>query len=72
MLKKADLSLSEALLEKGLIERSRLEPLLKEADASGTGLEEELIRRGLFKERELLLLLGRSSGFPTRICIVSP
>jgi type II secretory ATPase GspE/PulE/Tfp pilus assembly ATPase PilB-like protein len=58
MLKKADVFLSELLLEKGLIERKDLGPVLEEADTSNGSLQEVLIRRGLFKERALLELLA--------------
>jgi type II secretory ATPase GspE/PulE/Tfp pilus assembly ATPase PilB-like protein len=58
MYKKTDIFLTELLLEKGLIERKDLEPLVKEADTLTSSLQEVLVRHGLFRERELLELLS--------------
>jgi len=58
MPKRIDTLLSEVLIEKNLITKRDLEPLLKESDASGESLQQLLIKRGMFSERELLKVLA--------------
>lgn len=60
MPKKLDTILSEALVEKGTINKKDLEPLLKEIDASGESLQELLVQRGLVSEKEILNILAKS------------
>jgi len=57
MPKKSDTILADALMEKGLIAKSDLEPLLQEAEASGYSLQQILINRRLFPEKDILNIL---------------
>jgi len=54
MLKKQDLILYEALIERGLISKDALEPFIKEVETSDAGLSQILVKGGLFPEKELL------------------
>ena len=54
MLKKQDLILYEALIERGLISKDALEPFIKEVETSDASLSQVLVKRGLFPEKELL------------------
>ncbi|MCX5702225.1 MAG: ATPase, T2SS/T4P/T4SS family [Candidatus Omnitrophica bacterium] len=58
MLKKSDTILSEALIEKGLVAKESLNPLLKEAETSKLNLQQLLVRDGLFNESDLLKILA--------------
>jgi len=58
MPKKLDIILSEALIEKGLITQQDLEPVLKETEASGRGLQQTLVSRGIFFEKDILNILA--------------
>ncbi|MFH1640633.1 MAG: ATPase, T2SS/T4P/T4SS family [Candidatus Omnitrophota bacterium] len=64
MLKKSDTILSDALLEKGLLTKEALNPLLKEAEASKLNLQQLLVRNGLFAEQELLKILSERLKIP--------
>ncbi len=61
MIKKSDAILSEALVEKGLISKEALDQCVKEAAASGQGLVQVLVKRGISGEREILSLLAERS-----------
>ncbi len=50
MPKKIDLELSEALIEKRLIDKKIIDEIIQEANASGSSLPQLLIKRGLFSE----------------------
>lgn len=58
MKKKIDNILSDILIAKGLSNARDLERYLKEAEASGVSLQELLVKRGLFKEKDILALLA--------------
>lgn len=58
MPRKLDLLLSEALLEKSLIQQKDIVVFQKEADALERGLYELLLRRRLFPEKDLLKFLA--------------
>lgn len=60
MPKKIDIILSEALTGKGLFTSKDLEPLLKEADAYGEGLQQLLIKRGLLPEKDIINILAET------------
>ena len=62
MLKKHDKILYEALIERGLSSKEGLEPFLQEIDVSGEGLEQLLVKRGLFAEKDILNLLAKKLG----------
>jgi type II secretory ATPase GspE/PulE/Tfp pilus assembly ATPase PilB-like protein len=64
MLKKIDKILSEELLERGLISRKDLEPLLKEVDASNNSLLQILASKGLLPERDILKILAEKLKIP--------
>lgn len=54
MPKKIDAILAEGLKEKGLVAPQALDAALKEIEASGEGLQQFLVRRGLAPEKEIL------------------
>jgi type II secretory ATPase GspE/PulE/Tfp pilus assembly ATPase PilB-like protein len=58
MPKKSDIILSEALIEKGLLTKKDAEALLKEIDASDSSLQQLLVKRGLFPEKDILNILA--------------
>lgn len=58
MPKKLDTVLSEVLLEKGLITKKELEPIFQEANASHASLQQCLIKRKLFLEKDILNILA--------------
>ena len=58
MLKKYDRLLYEALIEKALISKETLGPLLKEMDVSGEILQQILVRKGLLLEKDILNVLA--------------
>ena len=58
MPKKTDIVLSEALVEKGLLTKKDSESLLKEIGASGSSLQQVLVKRGLLPERDILNILA--------------
>ena len=60
MPKKIDIILSEALTGKSLFTQKDLEPLLKETDESGVGLQQLLIKRGLLPEKDIINILAES------------
>ncbi|MGE5197219.1 MAG: hypothetical protein ACM3IL_01780, partial [Deltaproteobacteria bacterium] len=62
MPKKIDLVLSRILAEKGFISQKDLDALLKEADASGQSLQQILIARKLFPEKDILNILAEKTG----------
>jgi len=58
MIKRSDTILSEALIEKGLIAKEKLDHCLKDANASGQNLAEILVKNGLLPERDILAVLA--------------
>ncbi|MFH0827391.1 MAG: ATPase, T2SS/T4P/T4SS family [Candidatus Omnitrophota bacterium] len=64
MSKKIDTLLAEAVVEKGLLAKENLEPLLKEAESSGKGLQEVLLEHRAVSEKELLNLLAAALKLP--------
>lgn len=62
MLKKLDILLSEALIAKGLVKKSDLDFLLKEADTTGASLAQMMIKKNLLPEKDILILLGEKIG----------
>jgi len=58
MSKTIDSLLSELLIEKGLVNRKDLEPILKEAASSGQGLQQVLIKRAIVAEKDIVNLLA--------------
>ncbi|MFA4991268.1 MAG: ATPase, T2SS/T4P/T4SS family [Candidatus Omnitrophota bacterium] len=62
MIKKYDKILYDALMEKGDIEKGTLNSLIKEAESTGKGLGELLIRNGLLPEKEVLNIFSEKTG----------
>jgi type II secretory ATPase GspE/PulE/Tfp pilus assembly ATPase PilB-like protein len=62
MTKKIDTILSEALVEKGLMENNQLEAFIKEAEVSGEGLQQILLKHHLFPEKDILNVLAQKLG----------
>lgn len=58
MAEKANIILADVLLEKGLITRGDLQPILMQVNTSGYSLQEVLIKRGLFSEKTILDILA--------------
>ncbi|MBU1124683.1 MAG: Flp pilus assembly complex ATPase component TadA, partial [Candidatus Omnitrophica bacterium] len=58
MPKKQDLFLSDILLERNLISQKELEPILKETDNSKESLQQLLVKKGLFFEKDILTILA--------------
>ena len=58
MPKKLDILLSETLVEKGLLAKKDTEALLRETDASGLSLQQLLVKRALFTEKDILDILA--------------
>lgn len=58
MLKKHDIVLYEALIEKGLIAKEALEPFVKEVETSKSNLVEVLVKSGLFYEKDILAIIA--------------
>jgi len=63
MPKKIDLILSEGLIEKGLITRETLDPLIKEIDISGDSLQQILVKRQGILEKDILDILAEKLKF---------
>ena len=59
MPKKLDIILSEALIEKSLVTKETLEPLLKEIDISGESLQQILVKRKVCLEKDILNILAQ-------------
>jgi len=59
MPKKLDIILSEALIEKGLLIKETLGPLLKEIDISGESLQQILVKRKVCLEKDILNILAQ-------------
>lgn len=64
MPKKTDLFLADTLIEKGLIAKDGLEPILKELDASGLSLQQALVKHNLFLEKDILNILAEKLKIP--------
>jgi len=64
MLKRYDLILYEALLEKGMITREVLEPCAAESEKSGEIFARILNRRGLLSEKDALVILAEKLKLP--------
>jgi len=62
MPKKIDTLLANGLVEKGLIASKDIEQMLLEADASGESLQEILLKRRLFPEKDILKILAEKTG----------
>ncbi|MFH1190253.1 MAG: ATPase, T2SS/T4P/T4SS family [Candidatus Omnitrophota bacterium] len=62
MPKKSDLVISEILVGKGLIAKEVAGRLIGEADISGRSLQDILIDKGLFSEKDLLNILAEKFG----------
>ncbi|MFA5157326.1 MAG: ATPase, T2SS/T4P/T4SS family [Candidatus Omnitrophota bacterium] len=58
MAKRSDTILYEALLEKGLITKEALEPLLKEVLSTGKSLQQIVVNKGIAREQDVLDLLA--------------
>jgi type II secretory ATPase GspE/PulE/Tfp pilus assembly ATPase PilB-like protein len=58
MPKKLDIILSEALIEKRLIAQNDIGNFLKEAESLNESLQQILIKRGIFPEKDILNILG--------------
>lgn len=58
MPKKSDTILADALIEKALITKKDLEPLLKEVETSGNSLQQVLVKSRLFLEKDILNILA--------------
>jgi len=58
MPKKLDILLSETLVEKGLLAKKDTEALLSEIDTSGLSLQQLLVKRALFSEKDILDILA--------------
>ena len=65
MIRKSDLTLSDALIEKALIDKNTVEGLIKESEASGQTLQQVLIRHKLFTEIDILNVLAQKLKVPT-------
>jgi len=59
MLKKSDILLSEVLIEKGLLAKKDAEAMLKEIETSASSLQQLLIKRSLFPEKDILNILAQ-------------
>lgn len=57
---RANTILSGALIEGGLMEKSVLEPLLKEAESTNSDLKQIILKRGLLGETEMLGALAKN------------
>ncbi|MCX5666907.1 MAG: ATPase, T2SS/T4P/T4SS family, partial [Candidatus Omnitrophica bacterium] len=64
MLKRYDLVLYEALLEKGMITREALEPCAAESERSGEALARILAKRSLLSEKDALVILAEKLKLP--------
>jgi hypothetical protein len=64
MLKRYDLVLHEALLEKGSVSREALEPCAAESEKSGEPLARVLAKRGILSEKDALAILAEKLKFP--------
>ncbi|MFA5147374.1 MAG: ATPase, T2SS/T4P/T4SS family [Candidatus Omnitrophota bacterium] len=64
MLKKNDVVLYEALMDKGLVSKEALEPFIKEVETTQSNLGQILIKRGIFPERDILMLLAEKLKMP--------
>jgi len=62
MPKRSDIILSEAIIQGGLVTQKDLEPMLKEAESSGESLQQVLVKRGLFLEKNILEALAQRLG----------
>jgi len=58
MLKKNDMVLYEALMEKCLVSKEALEPFIKEAETSQLSLAQILIKNAIFPEKDILSILA--------------
>ena len=58
MSKKSDTILADALIEKALITKKDLEPLLKEVETKGESLQQLLVKSRLFLEKDILNILA--------------
>ncbi len=62
MSKKTDILLSEALVEKGMINRQDADTLLKETDETRMSLQNILLERRIFTESDILQVLAQKLG----------
>ena len=60
--KKHDTVLLEALMQKGMLSKEKLEPLLKEIGQSGATLQQVLISKSVIKETDILQVLSDTLG----------
>lgn len=64
MVKRLDSILAEALKEKGMLSDLQLKEILKEVESSGASLQQILIKKNLFSEKEILILLSEKLNIP--------
>jgi len=66
MIKKYDKILYDALIEKGIVSKEKLNSLVKEMEATGQDLSHILIKSGVVSEKEILQIFSEKIGF---ICV---
>ena len=66
MIKKSDKILYDALIEKGIVSKEKLNSLVKEIEASGQDLSHVLIKNGVASEKEILQIFSEKLGL---ICV---
>lgn len=62
MVKKIDNILVDSMVEKHLLSQNDVSSIIKEAEASGGGVQEILVKRGLVSEKEILKILSDKLG----------